>query len=123
MDSVDGQSAPITGPSSNIFAPIIRQGAGARTVLGTVGLTVAGSSTATVHGTVTAACGPMVGRNGSSDTPWFVLVMILGRSGQGAAAVGDRDGRYGRGQALAAPEPRIVHYDYPPIDCRQYRVP
>ena len=49
--------------------------------------------------------------------------MILGRSGQGAAAAGDRDGRYGRGQALAALEPRIVHYDDPPIGCRQYRVP
>jgi hypothetical protein len=30
-------------------------------------------------------CGSMVGRNGSSGASWFVLVIVLGRSGKGAA--------------------------------------
>jgi hypothetical protein len=50
--------------------------------------------------------------------------MVLGRSGEGAAAAGDSDGRYGRGQALAAPVSRIVRHDDPPIGCcRQNRFP
>jgi hypothetical protein len=38
---------------------------------------------------------------------------------RGSVPDGDRDGRYGRGQALAAPVSRIVHHDDPPIGCRR----
>ena len=114
MDGADSQSAQLPDAHPTFFAPTVCLGEADRTVFGDGGP----DSSGIVRGDE-----PLVGRHGSSDAPWFVLVMILGRSGKGAAAAGDRDGRYGRGQALAAPEPQIIHDDDPPIGCRQYRAP
>ena len=62
MDGADSQSAQLPDAHPTFFAPMVRQGQEIGRFLETVGLTVVGSSGATSHCAVAAACGSMDGR-------------------------------------------------------------
>jgi hypothetical protein len=79
MDGADSQSAHHRTLIQHFRAEGSPR-AGDRTVSETVGLTLVGSSGATIHGRRRQRVARwMVGRHGSSDAPWLVVVMVLGR--------------------------------------------